>query len=83
MALGTDISEEAKKRITGEMLAFLGEECEVELSRFRGEMLLDFVAEKIAAEVYNNALLDCRAYLSERLEDMEATLFRHSSPDRV
>jgi uncharacterized protein (DUF2164 family) len=83
MALGTDIPEEARKRITGEILAFLEEECEVELSRFRGEMLLDFVAGKIAAEVYNNALLDCRAYLAERLEDMEASLFRHSSPGGV
>lgn len=72
---GTQLSGEKKDRIAGELLDFLLEECEVELSRFRGGMVVDFVAERISAEVYNNAVLDARAFLTERLEDMEEALY--------
>jgi uncharacterized protein (DUF2164 family) len=76
---GTQLKSEVREKITRELLGFLQEECEVELSLFRGEMVVDFVAKKISSEVYNNAILDARAFLSERLEDMEATLYARES----
>ena len=76
---GTELKSEIRDKITRELLGFLQEECEVELSPFRGEMVVDFIAKRISAEVYNNAVLDARAFLSERLEDMEATLYAHES----
>ncbi len=75
----TELKGEVREKITRELLGFLQEECEVELSLFRGEMVVDFVAKKISSEVYNNAILDARAFLSERLEDMEATLYAQQS----
>ena len=75
----TELKGEVREKITRELLGFLQEECEVELSLFRGEMVVDFVAKKISSEVYNNAILDARAVLSERLEDMEATLYAQQS----
>lgn len=69
------LEPEKKKKIIRELMAFLQDECETELSEFRAEMLVDLVHRQIFAEVYNDAILDARAFLSERLEDMEATLF--------
>lgn len=77
--IGTELKPEIREKITRDLLGFLQEECEVELSLFRGEMVVEFVAEKISSEVYNNAILDARAFLSERLEDMEATLYAKQS----
>lgn len=76
---GIELKSEIREKITRELLGFLQEECEVELSLFRGEMVVDLVAKSVSAEVYNNAVLDARAFLSERLEDMEATLYAQQS----
>lgn len=72
---GIELRSEIREKITRELLGFLQEECEIELSMFRGEMVVDFIAKRISNEVYNNAVLDARAFISERLEDMEAALF--------
>ena len=72
---GLELTQERKAVIVRELTGFLQEEFEMELSTFRGELVVDFIAQKISAEVYNNALLDARAFISARLEDMEATLF--------
>lgn len=74
------LKPEVKAGLVRELVSFLEEECDIQLSEFRGEMIVDLVAEGIAAEVYNGAILDARAFLSERLEDMEATLYAHRKP---
>ena len=77
--IGIELKSEIREKITRELLGFLQDECEVELSQFRGEMVVEFVAKKISSEIYNSAILDARAFLSERLEDMEATLYAQQS----
>ena len=72
---GTLIAEERKKKLAGDISLWLMEEMEIELSPFRSEMLLEFLAAKLAPEIYNNAVLDCRAFLSGQLEEMETLLF--------
>lgn len=78
---GLRLSSELKGKIAADLAAFLLDEFEIELSRFRSGMVVDFVAQRVSAGVYNNAVLDARAFLSERLEDMEATLFARE-PER-
>lgn len=76
------ISEETIKKIARETGEFFSEKFESELSQFRAEMLVNFVAEKIFPAVYNEALLDARAYLMESLQEMEDSLFKSESVSR-
>ena len=46
-----------------------------ELSDFRAERLLDFFVETLGPPVYNQAIQDARAFMTERLEDLEATFY--------
>ncbi len=76
------ITEEARKKIARETGEFFQEKFESELSQFRAEMLVDFMVEKIFPTVYNEALLDARAYLTESLQEMEDSLFKSGSAPR-
>ena len=38
-------------------------------------MILDFFIKKLSPVVYNSAIEDARAFLTESLEEMESTLF--------
>lgn len=70
-----DIPAAERKAIFRDISMFFDEQFEQEVSEFRAEMILDFFLEKLSPIVYNSAIDDARSFLSERLEDMEATLF--------
>lgn len=70
------MEEKTKIMHASALASFIREEMDIELSDFRCAMILDFVLERIGAEEYNKALLDCRAYMTNSLEDMEAALFK-------
>lgn len=76
-----EISLEERKALIRDISEFFDAQFEQEVSEFRAEMILDFFLEKLSPVVYNSAIVDARAFLAERLEDMEATLyakvFRH------
>lgn len=66
--------EERKALVTG-VVKFFDTAMEQELSEFRAEMILDYFIERLSPVVYNGAIADAGAFIAERLEDMEATLF--------
>ena len=70
-----EIPLEERKALIREITAFFDEQFEEKLSEFRAEMMLDLFLKKLSPVIYNSAIIDARAFLAERLEDMEATLF--------
>ncbi|MCK5787205.1 MAG: DUF2164 domain-containing protein [Candidatus Sabulitectum sp.] len=74
-----EISLEEREALIRDITVFFDEQFEQEVSSFRAEMMLDYFLEKLSPVVYNSAIVDARAFLAERLEDMEATLFAKSS----
>lgn len=70
-----DMLPEERKAIIREITVFFDHQFDQEVSEFRAGILLDFFLAKLAPAVYNSAIEDARAFLAERLEDMEATLF--------
>lgn len=70
-----EISMEERKALIRDIAEFFDAQFEQEVSEFRAGMMLDFFLLKLSPVVYNSAIVDARAFLSERLEDMEATLF--------
>jgi len=49
------------------------EEFEENMSDFRAEGMLKFFIETLGHPVYNQAIQDARAFISERLDDLDAT----------
>ena len=70
-----EIPVELKKALIRDISEFFDEEFELELSEFKAELILDYFLSRLSPVVYNGAIDDARAFLAERLEDMEATLF--------
>ena len=69
------LTDDAKKRSIASLTRFCGAEFDLELSQIQAAALLDFVLKEIAPSVYNGAIADARAFLGDRLGDMEATCF--------
>ena len=69
------LAEERKALIKDVCVFFWEQFDEEELSEFRAEMILDFLLNKLSPLVYNTAVDDAKAFLTEKLEDMGATLF--------
>ncbi len=78
-----EIPVEQRKALIRDISEFFDEEFELELSEFRAEMILDFFLSRLSPVVYNSAIDDARAFLAERLEDMEATLFAKARREPV
>lgn len=65
-----EISKERKDYLISEIKSyFLIERNEV-LGDLASLLLLDFIAEKIAPEFYNQGVAEAYKYMNERLEDM-------------
>ena len=70
-----EISMQQRNALIRGISEFFDEEFELELSEFRAGMILDMFIAKLSPVIYNGAIDDARSFLTERLEDMEATLF--------
>ncbi len=70
-----ELSIEHRNALIRGISEFFDEEFELELSEFRAGMILDMFLAKLSPVIYNSAIYDARSFLTERLEDMEATLF--------
>lgn len=69
------LTAEARPQALASLGLFCVRELEVELSEIQVASLLDFFLKEIAPSVYNGAIADARAFLGDRLGDMEATCF--------
>ena len=65
------ISEERKLAIFDSLTRFYHEAFDETLSRYRAERLLDFFVKTLGPPVYNQAIQDSRAFMTEKLEDLE------------
>ncbi|MFP4054985.1 MAG: DUF2164 domain-containing protein [Phycisphaerae bacterium] len=46
-----------------------------DLSEFRAEQVLNYFVRSLGPAVYNQAIQDARAFLQERLADLDATFY--------
>lgn len=74
------LSAERRDVLLRAMRKFHHERFEEELSPFRAEMLLDFLVEELGPPVYNQAIQDARAFMMEKLGDLDAEYFEPETP---
>ena len=69
-----ELEKAAREALLTELRAFMDEELKTPLGQFDGEVLLDFVLERLGPAVYNQALLDAQTVLSARFESLSEDL---------
>jgi uncharacterized protein (DUF2164 family) len=68
-----------RERMLREMQRFFVTEFEIELSDFQAERALDFLVVELGAPVYNQAIRDARAFVHDKLDDLDAEFFEPES----
>lgn len=69
MKISEKISKEVKEESIEMLRTYLDEELEMDLSHLQGDMLLDFILEKIGPAIYNQGITDVQRHMSEKVEE--------------
>lgn len=68
--LKVELAKEQKRRAIQDIQEYFARERDEEIGDLAGEIILDFIAEKIGPYFYNQAILDVQKYMNEKIEDM-------------
>ena len=77
--MNINLSDERKQEIQRAFTSFYNSEFDEEISEYRAEQILDFFMNILGPPVYNQAFLDARAFVAEKLEDLDAEFFINDS----
>jgi uncharacterized protein (DUF2164 family) len=61
---------------------FVATEFDQELSEFQAQRLLDFFIRHLGAPVYNQAVQDVRAFLQDKVADLDVEFYEPEEPHR-
>ena len=75
------LTEDRKNGLLRSFIAFYSSELDEELSQFRAEQIFDFFLKALGPAVYNQAVQDARAFMMEKLEDLDADFYFDDSDD--
>ncbi len=74
------LSEERRADLATAIQRLFAAEFDQEFSDFQTARLIDFFVRHLGAPVYNQAVQDARAFLAERLEDLDGELYEPEEP---
>jgi uncharacterized protein (DUF2164 family) len=69
-----ELEDDRRKRIAAKLQEFYRDEFDEELSTFRAEQLLDFLLGAVGPQIYNQAVQDARAFMQQKLDDLDAEI---------
>ena len=73
--------DEGRRRAIGISLGeFYREVFDEDLSDYQAERLLEFFVEHLGPPVYNQAVQDARAFMLDRLDDLEGEIYKPEKP---
>ncbi len=76
------LSDERRAGMLSSLQRFFEDELDREISQFQAERLLDFFVSELGAPVYNQAVQDARAFLQDKLDDLEGEFYEPEEPYR-
>lgn len=76
------MTEDRKNGLLRSFTAFYRAEFDEELSQFRAEQIFDFFIKALGPAVYNQAVQDARAFMMEKLEDLDADFYFDDSNEK-
>ena len=65
-----ELSKETKQDLINSIKEYFARERDEELSDFQAAAVLDFILETVGPHIYNQAVADAHALMSDRLEDI-------------
>ena len=74
------LSDERRADLVAAIQAFFATELDQELSDFKAREVLDFFIRKLGAPVYNQAVQDVRAFLQDRVSDLDVEFYEPDEP---
>lgn len=74
------LTEDRRARVLSLLKDLFAESFDEELSDFRAKELLDFFVRELGPPVYNQAIQDARAFLLDKLEDLEGEVYETDEP---
>ena len=69
------LTDERRERMLRSIRKYFAEELTQEIGDLAAERLLQFFVRELGAPVYNQAIQDARAFVQERLEDLEGEFY--------
>ncbi len=65
-----ELSKEIRQDLINSIKEFFAKERDEELSDFKAAAVLDFILETVGPHIYNQAVADAHALMSDRLDDL-------------
>lgn len=73
------LTDERKDDILCRLTEMYSTDFDETLSLFRAEQILTFFVRNLGPPIYNQAIQDARTFISERLEDLDATFYEEEA----
>ena len=74
------LPEERRADLATAIQRFFAAEFDHELSDFQAARLIEFFVRHLGAPVYNQAVQDARAFLQEKLDDLDGEVYEPEEP---
>jgi len=73
--MAVKIQDDIKEKLRGSVRRYFDEELDMEIGDLKSELILDFILEEAGPVIYNQAIKDAQAFISDKADDMDATLY--------
>tara|TARA_E500000305_G_C3832328_1_gene147925 strand:- start:204 stop:458 length:255 start_codon:yes stop_codon:yes gene_type:complete len=77
------LTSEEKAVLVPKLIAYLGDELDVEAGQFDAEFLLDFLTKEAGAVLYNRGLEDAHAALAKHIDSFADVVYALEKPVEV
>ena len=74
------LSDERRTDLIATIQHFVASEFDQELSEFQARSLLEFFIKHLGAPVYNQAVQDVRAFLQDKMSDLDVEFYEPEEP---
>jgi Uncharacterized conserved protein len=64
------LTKEVKQELTASIRQFFANERDEEISDFQAAVILDFIVDTVGPPIYNQAVADAHALMSDKLDDL-------------
>jgi uncharacterized protein (DUF2164 family) len=77
------LSDDARKQAVAALREHLAENLDLEVGDLKAGLLLDYVVTEFGPSLYNQAIVDARAFLDERIADLGSACYQPEFPSTV
>jgi len=74
------LTDDRRERMLRSVRRYFADELDQEIGDLAAERLLDFFVRELGAPVYNQAIQDARAFVQQRLDDLEVEFYEPEEP---